>query len=356
MKFNHPRTLADLAEMTGAVLSDPKAGELELSGVNTVEAAEAGDIVWAESKEALAVLVDSPAAAAIVPMQAGPLPIPGLRHPLPKLVFGKILEEFLPDGEGDLQTTVIHPNAWVDPRAIICGEVIIGAGSRISAGAVIGRGCRIGEHCQVGYNAVLNWGTVLADRVIVHSGAVLGTDGFGYVQMPAEDAPGFFKSIKIPHVGVVTIESDVEIGANVCIDRGLLQPTVIGRGTKIDNLVQIGHNCQIGPHNIIISQVGYSGSITTGTNVIAAGQAGVSDHVHIGDGAILMAGVKIGADIAPKAKIIGYPPLSRQDFFRFMSTQMDVPLIRKIVKAAKESSDYTEFQVKIRALKDSSEK
>lgn len=351
MKFKQPKQLGDLARTTGSRLGSPAHADLAITGINTAEAAEEGDLVWAESKEAQSGLFESRAAAAIVPPKAEVGAFPALVHPLPKLVFGMLLAEFIPEETDAPETCEIHPEARIDPRAVIRGEVRIGARSRILAGAVIGQGCEIGEDCVVGHNSVLHWGTRLGNRVVVHSCTVLGTDGFGYVQKPVEGDPTTWESLKVPHAGIVVVEDDVEIGSNVCIDRGLLQATVIGRGTKIDNLVQIGHNCRIGPHNIVIGQVGFSGSITTGKNVIAAGQAGIADHTHIGDRVVLMAGVKIAGEVPADSKVVGYPPLSRQDFWRYTSSMMDVTLVKKILKAATDSETYEDFKKVVSALK-----
>lgn len=351
MKFAQPKKLADIAALTGARLRRPEDGEIVVAGINTADSGEAGDLVWAESKEAISGLSNSSAAAAIVSPAAGDVPLPALSHPLPKLVFGMLLQEFIPVDDGDPATAEIHPTARVDPRAVIAGGVKIGARSVVKAGAVVGYGCTVGEDCVIGYNAVLNWGSTLGDRVILHACAVIGTDGFGYVQKPVDGDPTTWESLKVPHAGIVRIEDDVEIGANVCIDRGLLQPTVIGKGTKIDNLVQIGHNCKIGPHNIIIGLVGFSGSISTGKNVIVAGQAGVADHANIGERTILMAGVKVMGEIPPDSKLIGYPPLPRNDFWRWTASLMDVTLVRRILKSASESQTFEEFRTRMAGIK-----
>ena len=351
MKFKQPKPLGAIAQATRSKLSDESKGEVPITGIDTVDEAEPGDIVWAETAEAVASLSRSKASAAIVPPTVKHAPVPTLIHPLPKLVFGALLEEFVPIDEGDPKTAEIHPTANVDPRAVICGEVKVGPRSVVKAGAVLGRGVEIGEDCAIGYNSILNWGTQLGNRVIIHGCVVLGTDGFGYVQKPLDNDPTTFESLKIPHVGKVIVEDDVEIGANVCIDRGLLQPTVIGEGTKIDNLVQIGHNCRIGKHNIIVSLAGFSGSVTTGKNVIVAGQAGIADHTKIGDRAILMAATKVGGEVAADSKTIGYPPLPRGDFWKYASSMMDVTHVKKILGALQSSESYGEFREKLKDLK-----
>lgn len=352
MKFKTPKTLGEIATATSSRLSDACHAGVMVNGINTADCAEEGDLVWAESKEAIEGLSHSPARAAILPPKTTSDPrFPALLHPLPKLVFGMLLREFIPTGLGDPSSSRIDPTAVIDPRAIIGGGVTIGPRTQVMAGAVIGYGCQIGADCSIGYNAVLNWGTRLADRVIIHSCTVLGTDGFGYVQKPVDGDPTTWESLKVPHAGIVVVEEDVEIGANVCIDRGLLQPTVIGRGTKIDNLVQIGHNCKIGPHNILVGQAGFSGSITTGKNVIAAGQAGIADHTTIGDRAVLMAGVKLAGTVPADSKLIGYPPLDRNVFFRWTTTLQDILWVPRILKAATTSNTFEEFRQKLAEMK-----
>ena len=351
MRFKQAKTLGEIAQFPYSELLGEGAEEIRVEGVNTADSAEPGDIVWAESKEALDSLATSGATAAIVPSSVKEVSVPAIRHPLPKLVFGMLLKEFVPQDEGETKTAEIDPTARVDPAAKVCGGAKVGAGTVIKAGAVIGRDAVIGKGCLIGYNSVIEWGCQIGDRVLIHHGTVIGTDGFGYVQKPCDDDPSTFESLKVPHAGIVIIEEDVEIGSNVCIDRGLLKPTRIGKGTKVDNLVQIGHNCEIGRHNIIISQVGISGTCQTGKNVIIAGQVGVADHTTIGDGAILMAGTKVAGGVSPGSKLIGYPPLSRNDFWKWTSSVMDLTLIKRILKAAQSSSNFEEFKEKMSALK-----
>jgi UDP-3-O-[3-hydroxymyristoyl] glucosamine N-acyltransferase len=166
--------------------------------------------------------------------------------------------------------------------AVIGECASIGAGTRIDAGAVIGPYVRIGEGCHIYPRATLYRGTTLGNRVVVHAGAVLGADGFGYVRDPASGAYTQF-----PQQGTLLIEDDVEIGANSTIDRGALRQTRIGRGTKIDNLVHVGHNCEIGEDVILVALTGISGSSSVGKGAVIAGQVGIGDHVHIGPGVIL---------------------------------------------------------------------
>jgi UDP-3-O-[3-hydroxymyristoyl] glucosamine N-acyltransferase len=197
-------------------------------------------------------------------------------------------------------TAVVAPDAALDEGATIGANAVIeqgasvGAGSRIEAGAMIGRGVRIGAGCRIYPRAVIYAGTTLGNRVVVHAGAVLGADGFGYVRDAETGAYTQF-----PQQGTLAIEDDVEIGANSTIDRGALGETRIGRGTKIDNLVHIGHNCRIGEDVIVVALTGISGSCTVGNGAVIAGQVGIGDHAHIGPGVILggQAGVLSGKTV-----------------------------------------------------------
>jgi UDP-3-O-[3-hydroxymyristoyl] glucosamine N-acyltransferase len=178
--------------------------------------------------------------------------------------------------------------------AVVGEDVWIGAGSHIRAGVVLGTAVSIGKDCQIYPRAVLYEGTTLGNRVVVHAGAVLGADGFGYVR---DNATGAYT--QFPQQGTLVIEDDVEIGANTTIDRGALAETRVRRGTKIDNLVHIGHNCDIGEDVILVALTGISGSCTVGKGAVIAGQVGLGDHAHVGPGVILggQAGVLSGKTV-----------------------------------------------------------
>jgi UDP-3-O-[3-hydroxymyristoyl] glucosamine N-acyltransferase len=220
----------------------------------------------------------------------------------PRLWFARAAKLLAPP----IPATGVHPSAVVGanvklgervsigPCAVVGENARIGAGTRIEAGAVIGEGVRIGEDCRLYPRAVLYPGTALGNRVIVHAGAVLGADGFGYVR---DNSTGAYT--QFPQQGTLLIEDDVEIGANSTIDRGALRRTKIGRGTKFDNLVHVGHNCEIGEDVILVTGVGISGSCTVGNGAVIAGQVGIGDHAHIGPGVILggQAGVLSGKTV-----------------------------------------------------------
>ncbi len=230
------------------------------------------------------------------------------------LALAKVLEEIeqsqlLPgSAAGAHPSAVIHPTAKVDPSASIGPGCTIGPAATIGARALLRERVTIGPECQVGDGCVLHPGvvlyqrTVLGNRVIVHANAVLGADGFGY--RPDAAARGL---VKIPHTGNVVIGDDVEIGANTCIDRAKFGSTSVGAGSKIDNLVQIGHGCQIGRSVVICGQVGLAGSVTIGDGAMLGGQAGVADQRQIGSGAMVAAQAGVESDVAPKARVIGTP-------------------------------------------------
>jgi UDP-3-O-[3-hydroxymyristoyl] glucosamine N-acyltransferase len=187
---------------------------------------------------------------------------------------------------------------------------------------VIGAGCRIGDQTTLYPNVVLYADVTVGSRVIIHAGAVLGADGFGYRfrQQRFE---------KIPQLGTVRIEDDVEIGACATIDRGMIGPTVIGEGTKLDNLVMVAHNCELGKHNVIVSQVGFAGSVTTGDFVRCAGKVGVADHVHLGTGCTLGAGTGVHKDIPAGETWVGYPARPHDEAFRIVMAQTKLPEMRQ---------------------------
>ncbi len=220
-------------------------------------------------------------------------------------------------------TAGVHPTAvigrgavWTEPVAIgpyaVLGEgVRLGQRVRVGAACVLGDGVQVGDDVRLHPQVVCYSGTIIGNRVILHAGARLGSDGFGYIPGRGGDLPR-----KVPQIGRCIIGDDVEIGANTTIDRGSVDDTVIGAGTKIDNLVQIGHNCRIGARCLIAGQAGIAGSTHVEDDVFLAGQAGLADHVTIGRGArVTVQGGVIG-DIAPGATVSGYPARSHREFLR----------------------------------------
>ncbi|HEY9844187.1 MAG TPA: UDP-3-O-(3-hydroxymyristoyl)glucosamine N-acyltransferase [Candidatus Obscuribacterales bacterium] len=304
------RTLGELCEtLDGELLGDPAFVVVDLKSPR-----EAGpeDLVVLLTPEWLPQVIASPARAVV--LSHGQLP-DGLydRQLLqvenPRAAFVKLLQLFYPEPELShwiSDRAAIAPNVQLEqpleigPFVAIEYGVAVGSGSIIGPSCVLGKGSRIGRNCRIGANVSVASGTIIGDRVIIHPGAVIGADGYGFFEQDG-------RHVKIPQVGIVRIEDDVEIGANVTIDRGTLGETVIGEGTKIDNLVQIGHNVRIGKHCLLIAQVGIAGSTEIGDHVTLAGQTGVAGHLQIGDGVIAAGKSGITRDVPAGQKISGFP-------------------------------------------------
>ena len=294
--------LRELADAIGArVIGDDS---VEIGGMASIASASAGDLVFVEEEKHLQSAIASNASAVIAGAfaQNTNSPKPLLIVANPRLAFARAFSSVPTLSQGTREgwgnpieqrhgihaSTVVLPSAKIgesaiiDPWSFVGENARIGERSWIGAGAVIGSGVIMGEDCKIYPRVTIYPGTRIGNRVIVHAGAVLGSDGFGYVRDPAS-----VKHEKFPQIGNLEIEEDVEIGANTTIDRGALETTRIGRGTKIDNLVHIGHNCQIGENVIIAAQAGFSGSITIENDVVIGGQVGMGEHAHIGEGVLL---------------------------------------------------------------------
>jgi UDP-3-O-[3-hydroxymyristoyl] glucosamine N-acyltransferase len=286
------RSLREIAEAIAARVQGN--GSIEISGIASITSASHSDLVFVEEEKYLAQALQSQAAAVIAgEFAAGMAGKPLLISSHPRLAFARAAR-FLQSGTTASQSKIVQPTALVHASAHLAPGVVIedyavvqenaeiGDGSQIGAGCVIGRGVKIGRDCELYPRVTIFAGTTLGDRVIVHAGAVLGSDGFGYVRDPNS---GRYE--KFPQVGRLVIEDDVEIGANTTIDRGALDETRIGQGTKIDNLVHIGHNCRIGKNAVIAAQTGLSGSIVIEDDVVLGGQVGIGEHALIGEGVML---------------------------------------------------------------------
>jgi UDP-3-O-[3-hydroxymyristoyl] glucosamine N-acyltransferase len=291
------RSLQEIAEAVEArVLGD---GSAEVRGVASIGSASEHDLVFVEEEKYLLRALQCGAGAVIAgefavgSSTAGSAGKPLLISRYPKLAFARaarFLQEANRGGHnvGIHATAVVRPPSRLAPGvvveeyAVIAEDAEIGEGARIGPGCAIGRGVKIGRACEVYPHVTIYPGTTLGDRVIVHAGAVLGSDGFGYVRDPKSR-----RYEKFPQAGKLLIEDDVEIGANTTIDRGALDETRIGRGTKIDNLVHIGHNCRLGENVVIAAQTGLSGSIVIENDVVLGGQVGIGEHAHIEEGVML---------------------------------------------------------------------
>ena len=330
-------TAAEIARhLQGEVVGDD---QTPLKSFALADRAQPGDLTFAENEEFFARAEQSAASAIIVPGALASSAKVLIRVPNARIAFAKALALFFPEptrSPGIHSSTVVAPSAMVDPTAYIGPNCVIGERVRIGARAILHAGDYVGDDCQLAAgtvlfpNVTLYPHTELGERVRIHSGTVIGADGFGYVL----DA-GVHR--KVPQIGNVILGDDVEIGANVTIDRGALKATVIGRGTKIDNLVQIGHNVQIGEHCLVISQAGIAGSCELGNYVILAGQAGISGHLKIGSQVTVSAQSGVMHDIPAGEKWLGSPAQPDKQTKRQMLAIQRLPeLIRRVVKIEKQ--------------------
>jgi UDP-3-O-[3-hydroxymyristoyl] glucosamine N-acyltransferase len=323
------KRLKELAEwVDGTVVGD---GEIEISGVASIEEARTGELTFIANPKYLLKLKETNASAIIVSKEVTHADKPLLCVIHPHLAFAKILTLFF---EKPYQPKGIDPNTWISPTAKLGKDltlypfVYIGdrcsIGDRVTLypGVYVGEDSAIGEDSILYSNVSVYSGAVVGKRVILHSGVVVGGDGFGYVKEGK-------KNVKIPQVGRVEIEDDVEIGANSTIDRAALGKTIIRRGAKIDNLVQVAHNVVIGEDTILCAQVGISGSTKIGNNVTLAGQVGVADHVEIGDNVIVGAQAGVMNDLPANQAYIGTPTYPHREYLRMAAAFPKLPEMRK---------------------------
>ena len=329
-----PMTIAELATSVGGT---PTGDGLDrpITGAATLETAAADEVTLVDGAAKLHLLAKSHAGAAIVPAGTGPLDRPTIEVADVHAAFTAAVLAFRPPRRE--ARIGVSPQAAVDatarlgagvdvhPFATVGADVEIGAGATIHSGARIGPGCRIGAGTVIHPNAVLYDDTIVGARCIIHAGAVLGGFGFGYKAGPE----GYALSAQL---GWVELADDVEVGAATTIDRGTYGPTVIGAGTKIDNLVMIAHNCRLGRHNMICSQVGVAGSTTTGDWVVMAGQVGVRDHVHIGDKAVLGARSGVSNDVEPGKIVLGEPAIDLRERKLQLAAMSKLPDMRRELK------------------------
>ena len=304
-----PFTLGELAALVeGEVRGNP---ERTVAAVRSLPAAGPDDLSFLTQARYRDEAVKSAAGALLVGSDDPELPHDLLICANPALAVAELLRHFHPPASpppGVHATAVVGAACTIDPQASIGPYVVIGDDCRIEAGAVLHAGVVLGRSCRVGAGSVLHPRVVLYDdtelgaRVIVHSGAVLGADGFGY-------AVGAGRIVKVPQVGRVVVEDDVEIGANTTIDRAALEETRIGAGSKLDNLVQVGHNVRLGRGCMLSGQVGLAGSATLGDGVVMGGRAGSAGHLEIGAGAQVAATGVVFQSVPPGAKVGGTPAI-----------------------------------------------
>lgn len=322
-------TVEEVEALSGAVYNGSTVGSA-FSTVSAIGSARAGDISFAAgakqkvelSKLDQVLVFCTPALAAFVPDSCFVLLTEN-----PAIAFNRVVRALYPDAirspvfdgcKAQANQSLVHPltkiepDVYLSPGCVIGADVEIGAGSRIGPGAVLAAKITIGRNCDIGANAVIQC-AFIGDNVIIGPGANIGQDGFGFV-------PGAAGLEKVPQLGRVIIQNHVDIGAGTCIDRGSLDDTVIGEGTKIDNMVQVAHNVRIGRHCAIAAHAGISGSVVIGDGVMLGGRAGIADHLTIGSGAVVAAASGVMTDVPAGAKFCGAPAKPLREFFREVAT------------------------------------
>lgn len=331
------KTVSELADHVGGALSgNPKTKVNRVAGL---EAAGEGDISYVEDQKLFAKACESRASCLIVPQGSEVEVSCKIEVKNPKLAFALVAEVLHPPKR---RKPEIHSSAVIAKGSKIASDVFVGAfvcvgeastvGDRtqIRAGAKIGDGVSVGSDCIIHSNVVIDDNVTIGDRVILHAGVVIGTDGFGYVR-------GDMDYHKFPQIGTVVIEDDVELGANTTIDRAALGRTRIGRGTKLDNMVHVGHNCDIGARVVIAAQTGISGSVTIEDDCVIGGQVGFGDHIHVQSGAVIgsKAGVLPGKIVRPGVWW-GIPIQPLDEYKRLHAHLARVPQLREQLKELKE--------------------
>ena len=308
-------------------------GSLEISGLRAIEQAGAGHITFISKNKFLDILNRSQASAVLVKEEVDSS-ISQVIVTSPELAFARLLREFHPKQKskpGVHDRAVVGKNVKLGEQVTLSAGVCVGddvdIGDQVHLypGVVVGDRCRIGSHTTLYPNVTLYHDTELGCRVILHAGVVIGADGFGYTL----DEKG--EHYKVSQIGRVVIEDDVEIGANSCVDRAAMGVTLVKRGTKLDNLVQVAHNCTVGEHSILVAQVGLAGSCTLGHHVVLAGQVGISDHVTLGDQVTITAKSATFRSIESNQVYGGYPAVPLADWKKYITILPKLPkLARKI--------------------------
>ncbi|MDP2903793.1 MAG: UDP-3-O-(3-hydroxymyristoyl)glucosamine N-acyltransferase [Methylovulum sp.] len=336
-----PITLKDLADICNARIKGGDPSTLIESAAD-ISAAKTAQVTQLTNTRYAQYIKNSSASACFIAegfvLDTAPESMALLISADPEMSFIKAVELLHP---GQIYHPAISPQAILDinvtlgdklyigPYAVIGENASIGDNSEILAGAYIGKNARIGKNCRIYPYAVIYDNVVVGDNVIIHSGAVIGADGFGYKFRNHQH-------VKVPQVGNVVIEDNVEIGANTCVDRGALGSTVIGAGSKIDNLVQIGHNNKIGNHVILCGQVGVSGSCHIEDYAVLAGSVGIADHVTIGQGAVVMARSGVAGNISAGAHVFGSPAKDKRTAYKEQVAISKLPELLKKVKQLEE--------------------
>lgn len=327
--------IKEFAELVnGEIIGDPHG---DITGVSGVREAKEGDVTFISAPQYIRYLAGTRASCVIVKDPVPDLPIPQIKVPNPHFAFAKALEYFYPksaplagisNSAFVAASAAIGSNVSIYPFAYIADHAAIGDGSVIMPGAFIGEHTKIGRECLIFPNVTIREGVSIGDRVIIHAGTVIGSDGFGYVFEKGEH-------YKIPQVGGVTIEDDVEIGSNVSVDRATIGNTIIRQGTKIDNLAQIAHNVTIGQKSLIVAQVGIAGSTQLGDFVVMGGQSAVADHSTIESGTMIAAQSGIKGHVA-KGVYAGSPAIPHATWLRAQALFGRLPELHRKIRELEE--------------------
>lgn len=340
-----PLTLAQIHQFIGGELHG--VGETAITSLASLAEATTQALSFVANDKALKVPTGVHAAALLVHRHLSDLAIPQIVVSNPQLAFAQIAQRFFvptnpPRGIAEDLTrgnqVKIGPDVSVWPFVTLGDRVTIGARVTLYPGVFVGSDSTIGDDSILYPNVVIREGCSIGARVIIHSGTVVGSDGFGYVQHQG-------RHVKIPQLGGVTIEDDVELGANVTIDRATLGQTLIKTGTKVDNLVQIAHNVTIGAHSIIVAQVGIAGSTTIGQHVMIGGQAGLADHISIGDQVMIAARAGVNRSLEPNQIVSGAPVMPHETWMRAQAVIPRLPELRQLVRSLEQRVAMLENQI-----------
>jgi len=335
------KTLKEIIKITGGEILGNE--DTIITNVAGITEAKKGDITFVSNPKYEQYIGSTNASAIIIKeSQKDKVKIPAIVSKNPYLSYAKIIMHIAKEIEkhpsGISKNCSISKSAKIGENVAISDFVAVDENSKINDGTTIypncyiGRNSKIGKNCLIYSNVTIRENIIIGNNVIIHAGTVIGSDGFGYVQ-----ENGLFK--KIPQIGIVEIADDVEIGANVTIDRATTGKTFIGQGTKIDNLVQIAHNVHIGENSIIVSQAGISGSTKIGNGVTIAGQAGLVGHITVGDGAVIAARSGVIGDVAPHETVSGYPARPHKHAMKIYALIQKLPELFEEIKKLKNNAD-----------------
>ncbi|MDD5060096.1 MAG: UDP-3-O-(3-hydroxymyristoyl)glucosamine N-acyltransferase [Candidatus Omnitrophica bacterium] len=341
------KTLKEIAKLVGGRVVGN--GDTLITGASGIREACEGDITFLSNPKYISLMDKTRASSIVTSADAQTTSKPIILTDNPSLAFVKIISLFTPEEAGHPKnidfTAVIGKNVVLGKDVAIGAYTVIGDNVEIGDNSIIYAGCYIGHHTKIGSNTLIYPHVSIRERinigsrVIIHSGTVIGSDGFGFATIKGAHH-------KIPQVGIVEIGDDVEIGANVTIDRARFDKTIIGKGTKIDNLVQIAHNVVIGENSLIVAQVGISGSTIIGNNVTLGGQAGLVGHINIGDNAIVTAQSGVAKSVPADTMVSGYPARPYMTTQRVNASLQNLPKLFDLVKELKKKIESLEEKLK----------